>query len=244
MDQELVQITREKTIQADKLRWTLYAMHEEIWRKLGIPQLDSENLPHRVEENVVTPEWMPVPDCQTCGACCGGFVAVPTEPDDDVPEEECWEIVAGEEGEEYVVDRYIRRRESDLACKHLWGGVGGKVTCKIYDDRPNMCRVFEAGSDRCHALRRAFGLEPYLSVEDMFAARQRLKEHVEAKGAESDKIKSVSITPDEAGMMKVEVVTKGGESKLVHTFDPAEETWYRVQFEGKTLGEAEKMILS
>lgn len=244
MDQELVQITREKTIAADKLRWTTYAMQEAVWTKLGIPQLDSEDLPHLVEENLVTPEGTPIPECQTCGACCAGFVAVPTAPHDEVPDDECWDIVAGEEGEEYVVDRYIKRREADLACKHLWGGVGGKVTCTIYEDRPRMCRIFEAGSDRCHAIRRAFGLEPYLTVEEMYFARQKLKERRESNEGKPDRISAATIGPDEEGNMLVEVVTKGGVKKAIHTFDPAKETWYRAQFEGRTIEEAEEMIVS
>ncbi|HUF04785.1 MAG TPA: YkgJ family cysteine cluster protein [Aridibacter sp.] len=244
MDQELVQITREKSIPADKLRWSIYAMHEHIWLKLGIPQLDSEDLPHLVEDNVVTPEGSPIPDCQTCGACCAGFVSVPTAPHDEVPDEDCWEIVAGKEGEEYVVDRYIKRREADLACKHLWGGVGGKVSCKIYEDRPRMCRIFEAGSDRCHALRRAFGLEPYLSLEEMYVARQKLKEHVESKAGDPERIKTATIAPDGEGDMQIEILTKGGEKRMIHAFDPEKETWYRAQFEGRTLEEAEEMIVS
>lgn len=244
MDQELVQITREKTIPAEKFKWTVFAMYEQIWTRLGIPQLDTDGLPSRVEDNIVTPEGTPVPDCETCGACCAGLVAVPTAPHDDVPDDDCWDVTLGEEGSEYVIDRYIKRRESDLACKHLWGGVGGKVTCKVYETRPRLCRLFEAGSDRCHALRRAFGLEPYLSVEEMYFARKKLEEMRKNSAAGPDIIKMANIEPAGEGLFKVDVVTKSGESKVLHTFDPDRETWYRAQFEGRTIAEAEEMIMS
>ena len=34
---------------------------------------------------------------------------------------------------------------------------------------------FEAGSDKCHALRRAFGFEPFLSLEGMSEAIEKLE---------------------------------------------------------------------
>src|SRR4030095_9187714 len=48
-------------------------------------------------------------------------------------------------------------------CINLGGTVGQEVACRIYPDRPHVCRDFEPGSDRCHACRRMAGIEPPLT---------------------------------------------------------------------------------
>src|SRR5205085_9638922 len=41
-----------------------------------------------------------------------------------------------------------------------------RTRCEMYELRPRSCRAFEAGSDRCRAVRRAYGLEPPLALSE------------------------------------------------------------------------------
>jgi Fe-S-cluster containining protein len=84
------------------------------------------------------------------------------------------------DGDEIVVDRYMRRDGETLACVALGGSVGEKVECTIYETRPAMCHHFDAGSDRCHAIRRAFFLESFLSIEEMTEAVEKLDSRPES----------------------------------------------------------------
>lgn len=45
-------------------------------------------------------------------------------------------------------------------CTALAGTLGVEVGCRVYEDRPLVCREFTAGSDDCLALRRVFGFDP------------------------------------------------------------------------------------
>ena len=48
----------------------------------------------------------------------------------------------------------------DHRCPHLEGKVGKHVRCKVYVDRPGVCRAFLPGTYVCMALRYHRGLEP------------------------------------------------------------------------------------
>lgn len=95
-------------------------------------------------------------DCIECGACCASF-RVDFHPSDGemrggrVPEgmyDELNEVIARMRGTDDVEPR----------CRALRGRIGQAVGCVIYDDRPDPCREFEAGSDACSRARRRHGL--------------------------------------------------------------------------------------
>ncbi|MDH3530346.1 MAG: YkgJ family cysteine cluster protein [Acidobacteriota bacterium] len=162
---------RRAKISADKFADVQNSLYETIWGKLFPPQILTEGLSNTVEESVITDPDAQAPDCMACGACCAAFVVVDAE-DSKIPAEKLWIVDFEKKGE---TGRCIRRREEDFACAGLEGRVGGPVSCGVYDDRPGMCRKFEAGSDRCHAVRRAFGIEPFLTLEEMLEAKRRLE---------------------------------------------------------------------
>ncbi len=102
-------------------------------------------------------------DCLRCGACCvntpenqrEGFVDyIEVEPDDRILERRD------------LVRRYTVQREDgihlrlapDGRCLALSGGLGRRVRCTIYAQRPSPCRRVEAGSDLCKRYRLAHGL--------------------------------------------------------------------------------------
>lgn len=50
------------------------------------------------------------------------------------------------------------RKDGRRCCVALQGDVGGRCGCRIYADRPALCREFEAGSPECLQARTAAGL--------------------------------------------------------------------------------------
>jgi hypothetical protein len=165
-------------------------------------------------------------------------------PTDSVDETLCWDITIETDGGEIVVDRYLKRNEDTLACAALEGNIGERVACTIYETRPKMCHHFDAGSDRCHAIRRAFGIEPFLSLDEMSVAMDKL----DARPGDiesSRSIRSAQIRPDtESGEYVLTALMKIGELREIHRYDPSVETWMQFQFDGLTLGQADELIKS
>lgn len=96
--------------------------------------------------------------CQTCGACCVSFRV-----DFSVyeSEEHGGRVPAGLAME--LTDTLCRLRGTDHTpprCTALTGRLGEKVSCGIYEWRPNPCREFEEGSDACAMARRRHGMLP------------------------------------------------------------------------------------
>lgn len=105
------------------------------------------------------------PDCRTCGACCAS------------PERETPSIVDLEPQDLarmsrrtvrlHVVREHIQTAWKDqragpfaghrvCACSALRGSIMSRVSCRIYEERPDVCREFEPGSKRClDAMREA-----------------------------------------------------------------------------------------
>jgi Fe-S-cluster containining protein len=218
------------------------SMFDEIWRGLFPQQILIEGLSAVVPSSVITETDIPVPECEECGACCTAFVRIPLEPESTVPKNSTWSV-AVEIGEiDLVVDRFIKRRKGDLGCSQLDGEVGGQVSCGIYEDRPRSCRTFEAGSDRCHAIRRAYGLEPFLSLDAMSVALERIDERNSSKQNGVAVIDSIRFVEAEGGRVRIEASMDDGTKATVHEFEPTEETWYRSQFEGRDLRDAGKIV--
>jgi Fe-S-cluster containining protein len=118
--------------------------------------------PETVAESYLTGSGAPAPDCLTCGACCAYFQEIPVAVTDATPRELTWQV--WESGDRAGPKTgWLRREPHRARCVALAGRVGARVSCAIYPLRPKSCREFEAGSDRCHAVRRLYGLEPRLS---------------------------------------------------------------------------------
>lgn len=86
-------------------------------------------------------------DCRECGACCApntdwpSYAEVTAEEQEALPERYRLDIVDGELA--------TRDRPGGVRCVALEGELGVKVRCEIHGVRPNVCRLFIAGSRPC-----------------------------------------------------------------------------------------------
>ena len=164
MANSLVQITRHK-------RDDYIAMIRDMDRRkreaIFEPQLPLVRLSKYVDQSVTARAKDAIPDCITCGVCCAYLLIVPVQRSDTPGLTEYWDITSDGEAEDVVIERVLPRNTDDLRCKHLGGELGKSVSCSIYENRPVACRVFEAGSDRCHEYRRIYGIEPRLDEAEL-----------------------------------------------------------------------------
>lgn len=123
------------------------------------------------------------PDCRQCGACCAYFQQIPVLIVDATPRALTWAVWddGDRDGERL---RWLRREPVAGRCVALDGRVGERVSCSIYELRPQACREFEAGSDRCYALRRMYGIEPELEAGERAAHALLLKADVSSQTEE------------------------------------------------------------
>jgi uncharacterized protein len=240
---EFVQITRRNKIAEDEFYPMISAMYEQIWQNLLPPQILTDGLTTRVANNVITPPDAPVPDCVTCGACCMALPCVGVRPAENVPAEDFWDITVEGAGGEILVDRFVRRDGETFYCTALEIVNNEKALCRIYEKRPQICRDFEAGSDKCHALRRAFGYEPFLSLEEMPEALEKL-ENRPVKSVPAETIREVKFIEAEKGRLRISASMRDGSSKTIHIFNPRNETWRQFEFDGLTLSQAKNLIAS
>jgi Fe-S-cluster containining protein len=100
-------------------------------------------------------------DCQTCGACCVAERDDPTYPyvsPADVRRSPP-RFVRLHVINEHIATTPARQRVGPLrgttacTCAALRGSVGHRVSCSIYEHRPDVCRAFEPGSSACLAAR-------------------------------------------------------------------------------------------
>lgn len=237
---QFVQIERRKKFTESEFWQMFSALTSAKWQNLLPPQLPIEDLPTKRAKNFVTPADAPIPDCLTCGACCTFLFAVSVNMTDDVPPETIWNIT--EESGEVVVDSYLKRDAETLFCTALKPTVDGKMPCGIYEQRPQTCRKFEAGSDKCHALRRIYGFEPFLTVQEMFDARQILKAK-ESAAISPQTIRDVKIVRQAAtGDCEIVAEMQNGVSQTIHTFNPNRESWRQFEFDALTLSQAQDLI--
>jgi uncharacterized protein len=240
---EFVQITRQKKIAEDEFYPMISAMYEQIWQRLLPPQILTGELTTRRANNVLTPADAPVPDCVTCGACCMAMPCVGVRPNEEVSAEDYWDITVEGAGGEIVVDRFVRRDGENYYCASLEIVNNEKALCRIYEDRPQMCRDFEAGSDKCHALRRAFGYEPFLSLEEMSEALEKIANRP-VKFTDSETIREVKFVEAENGELEILAFLNDGSTKTIHIFNPQNETWRQFEFDGLSLSQAAGLIVS
>ena len=116
---ELVQITRQRKIAEEDFGAMINAIYEQIWQNLLPPQILTDDLTSVRANNVVTPPDAPVPDCQSCGACCASLPSVGVRPAEPLSEEDCWDVILKSETDEIVID------PGGEAARLVHGGVGG-----------------------------------------------------------------------------------------------------------------------
>ncbi|HEY0833449.1 MAG TPA: YkgJ family cysteine cluster protein [Azospirillum sp.] len=103
----------------------------------------------------MAPAVQPVPDCQSCGACCAYSWEWPT-----------FVGVRDGEGIPAHLKEDGRMRCDGDRCAALIGTIGVEVQCRVYEDRPLVCMEFAAGSDACRAVRTRFGLDGSDAVQE------------------------------------------------------------------------------
>jgi len=102
------------------------------------------------------------PDCRTCGACCttgaadsaGKLAYLPISKAEarDLPAD----VVTQVKLEGFGKARSLRFEGS--RCAALVGVVGLSCSCRVYEHRPRICRVFPPGSTNCLAARAEAGI--------------------------------------------------------------------------------------
>ncbi|MFL6212519.1 MAG: YkgJ family cysteine cluster protein [Blastocatellia bacterium] len=125
-------------------------------------------------ESVLTDSQLIAPDCQRCGACCAFFHQVIVLDSDPTPRRLTW-AVWDDGAIAEPKTHWLRRDALEGRCVAFSGRVGQYAQCAIYELRPASCRAFEAGSDRCRAVRRAYGIEPPLLQDERIEHARRIK---------------------------------------------------------------------
>jgi uncharacterized protein len=240
---EFVQITRQNKISEEEFYPMINAMYEQIWQNLLPPQILTDGLTTKLANNIITPSDAPVPDCVTCGACCFALPCVGVRPEEKISAEDYWDITIEGTKAEIVVDRFLRRDAENFACTNLEIENGERALCRIYEQRPQICHDFEAGSDKCHTLRRAFGFEPFLTLEEMSEALEKL-ENKPLKSVPSETIREVKFVEIKSGELQISAYLKDGSVKTIHVFNPQNEIWRQFEFDGLTLKQAKDLINS
>ena len=212
---QLIQITRRRQIGGRTYERLVGHLVAEMSKRTHKPQIAAERLSGRLAERVVDSPSGIVPDCRTCGACCAFYTCVAVEETDTVPRSHYWKI--GERGSSpaSIARRQMRRDPVTNTCVGLEGEIGKAVRCGIYSRRPAACRAFEAGSDQCHAARRAFGLDPPLTAEQLAGALRRLwvREAEERRREATNEVALVALTRKRE--WAVEVLNKGDSCDMV-----------------------------
>lgn len=244
-----VQITR---LPKSEFYETVFEVYE---RTPAVPsQILLSRLSKLVAERLITEESVPIPDCISCGACCIYGLVIPINRREPEPLQKYLEITL-DGADDLVIERVLERDKTDGRCTNLAGVVGQEIGCKVYPDRPQICRDFDAGSDRCFGYRRMYGIDPLLTDAVLAEAEEKLNgrpEKVKIRGIEI-KLESINVmfdrTAKEIDKQLVEVRTlkivahmSDGEVKDIHTYDPAKESWYEHELEGFMWDEAKAII--
>ena len=104
--------------------------------------------------------------CQRCGACCAMFsVVFPLTEADDLPggyvPVEMTGLLPGQRRIMLGTDK------RNPKCMALSGIIGTRVACRIYNQRPSICREFEISwknqrrNGLCDRARAIYGLDPF-----------------------------------------------------------------------------------
>lgn len=114
-----------------------------------------------------SPRRLPVadlPPCQECGACCvdlyGDGTVADLQPEDEQrlgPRRlQLYTVQSGGRWPDTPHHATSTRVDAlgNTVCRALRGSVGRSCSCRIYEDRPTLCRSFERGSRACLSSRR------------------------------------------------------------------------------------------
>ena len=96
-------------------------------------------------------------ECDKCGACCKTFPIFASE-DDAIREPRI--LSEGLRLDDSISDKEWRFKLYPLPFHHRCCFLGEHNLCAIYENRPDVCRAFKAGSAQCQAARARRGLLP------------------------------------------------------------------------------------
>ncbi|HVF91968.1 MAG TPA: YkgJ family cysteine cluster protein [Blastocatellia bacterium] len=199
---ELVQLTRRRGMSDSAFERLMELLAE---RREPLPGGDAliGSYAETVVESLFASEYPAAPDCLECGACCSYFHRIPVRLTDPTPRLLTWMVwEAGAVSGPKLL--WLRREPQAGHCVAFEGRVGERAFCAVYELRPDSCRAFEAGSDRCRAVRRLYGLEPRLSGPEQsrrarfLAGRADEGEYAGEAGLED----AAPALSDEAGKLK------------------------------------------
>ncbi len=230
----------------------------ELTRKRGSgyreSQLPLDRLSKFLKDRVSVDSTTPVPECTTCGICCFLPLIVPVSRAESERLTSYCEVLLDGSEDEIAVDRMLSRAE-DGRCRNLEGTLGENIGCSIYEDRPQVCRDFEAGSDRCHEYRRMFGLENQLTEAQVETASKLLQQQERSELIEDVSIVSTgkierssynvadgTIEYTKAEQLSIIAFLSGDEPYELHTFESGRENWFESDVLGLTLDEAKRLV--
>lgn len=241
---QLVQIERRNKLSRAEFNEVMSNLETRIWEKLKTESLPFKKLSGRVAESFLTLASAPIPDCQTCGVCCTALPWVDVKTADATPCENYWDITIEAQNGETIVSRQLRRDAETGNCLAFRGEVGSSVKCGIYEARPDDCRKFEAGSDKCRALRRAYGIEPALNSMETASFMMQIFLRDDSEGDERAVYHTHIRETEIAGVFEIEVYFKDKSALILHRFNADEENWLESEFSALSLAEAKSLIAS
>lgn len=239
-----VQIEKRHKILESEFQDLFVALNRRTLASVVPPQLTVGKLAIKLCDNVVTPKSLLVPDCTTCGACCAYLLCVAVKHSDDTPADAFWNITNETAAGEITVDRFMRRNSESGACAALDGKLGEEALCRIYPNRPQVCREFEAGSDKCRALRRAYGFEPELTAPQKLEAEFRLELDSQRRSLSTKIVYAKIVQHPETGETLIAALLDNDSHQILRIYDPAKESWLQSEFANLTLPEAFRLIES
>jgi Fe-S-cluster containining protein len=240
--QKFVQIERREKLSREDFSQVISSLEMRVRDKLSREVVPLRKLSGRRYESFFSTADAPLPDCRTCGACCAALLIVELTENDTTPPENYWNVtIEGKDGE-LVVNRYLRRETETGKCPALGGEVGESVECAIYENRPGGCRTFEAGSDKCRALRRAYGIEPPLDDMETMSFMMKVFHKDEPAGDERLIYHTQISETETAGLFEIEVFLNDETSVIIHQFKANEESWLESDFLSLTLTEAGNLV--
>lgn len=241
---QFVQIERRNKLSRAEFNEVMSNLESRIWENLKSEPLPFKKLSGRRDGSYLTPADAPVPDCQTCGACCIALPWVDVKKADATAAENYWDITIESQNGEMIVSRQLRRDAETGNCLALRGDAGNRVECGIYENRPDDCRMFESGSDKCHALRRAYGIEPPLTDMETASFMMQIFLKDEPEGDERAVYHTQIQETETAGVFEIEVFFKDQSALILHRFNADEENWLESEFSALSLAEAKNLIAS